>query len=195
MSTNELMSVPYALYAKTSGGGPPGPAGPAGPQGTQGIQGVTGQDGNTGIVQQTILTVGSSTCINGGLLIESGLDLNNDGLLSAAEITSSGFVCNADDALDNQNLTGATLTGTILQIDIDNGTSALVDLSALQDGVDDADNDPANEFNSGAALNGNTLEIIDGGGTQSVDFELSRWHWNGRPKPYWGYAYWNRFTN
>ena len=169
MSTNELMSVPYALYAKTSGGGPPGPAGPAGPQGTQGIQGVTGQDGNTGIVQQTILTVGSSTCINGGLLIESGLDLNNDGLLSAAEITSSGFVCNGDDALDNQNLTGATLSGTILQIDIDNGTSALVDLSALQDGVDDADNDPANEFNSGAALNGNTLEIIDGGGTQSVD--------------------------
>jgi hypothetical protein len=169
MSTNELMSVPYALYAKTSGGGPPGPAGPQGAQGNPGIQGITGQDGNSGIVQQTVLNVGNSTCVNGGLLIESGLDLNNDGVLSSTEITSTGYVCNGDDALDNQNLTGATLSGTILQIDIDNGSSALVDLSSLQDGVDDADNDPSNEFNTGATLNGANLEISDGGGTQTVD--------------------------
>ena len=169
MSTNELMSVPYALYAKTSGGGPPGPAGPAGPQGSTGQQGITGLDGNSGVVQQTVLNIGNSSCPNGGLLIESGLDLNNDGVLSSTEITSTGYVCNGDDALDNQNLTGASLTGTILQIDIDNGSSALVDLSALQDGVDDADNDPANEFNTNAVLNGNNLEITDGGGTQSVD--------------------------
>ena len=169
MSTNELMSVPYALYAKTSGGGPPGPAGPIGPQGSTGQQGIAGLDGNSGIVQQTVLSIGNSSCINGGLLIESGLDLNNDGILSSTEITSTGYVCNGDDALDNQNLTGASLTGTILQIDIDNGSSALVDLSALQDGVDDADNDPANEFITNAVLNGNSLEITDGGGTQSVD--------------------------
>jgi hypothetical protein len=169
MSTNELMSVPYALYAKTSGGGPPGPAGPIGPQGSTGQQGIAGLDGNSGIVQQTVLSIGNSSCINGGLLIESGLDLNNDGILSSTEITSTGYVCNGDDALDNQNLTGASLTGTILQIDIDNGSSALVDLSALQDGVDDADNDPANEYNTNAVLNGNSLEITDGGGTQSVD--------------------------
>jgi len=35
---------------------------------------------------------------------------------------------------DNQNLTGATLTGTSLQIDIENGTSITVDLVGLQDG-------------------------------------------------------------
>ncbi|MAP01697.1 MAG: hypothetical protein CMD01_02620, partial [Flavobacteriales bacterium] len=236
-----------------------------------GPQGVPGQDGSSGIVQQTTLNLGNSTCPNGGLLIESGLDTDNDGMLSASEITSTGYVCNGDDAGDDQNLTGASLTGTILQIDIENGASALVDLSSLsndndwvvgtgaiynttenvgigttspnydleiagdvhisgslidilgspgvtgevlaaspagnivwwdattintdeqnlsisgasdsllisggngiplsliQDGVDDADNDPSNEFNTGFILNGNNLEISDGGGTQSVD--------------------------
>ncbi len=38
---------------------------------------------------------------------------------------------------DDQNLTGATLTGTSLEIAIENGSSATVDLSSLQDGVGD----------------------------------------------------------
>ncbi len=36
---------------------------------------------------------------------------------------------------DNQNLSGATLTGTSLQIDIEDGTSTTVDLAGLQDGT------------------------------------------------------------
>lgn len=47
---------------------------------------------------------------------------------------------------DDQNLTGATLTGTTLQIDIEDGTSATVDLSSLQDGVTDPDADITNEI-------------------------------------------------
>ena len=43
MGTSQLMSVPYALYAKTSGNG----QGPAGPQGNQGPAGVDGQGGVT----------------------------------------------------------------------------------------------------------------------------------------------------
>ena len=51
--TSQLMSVPYALYAKTSGNGegPQGPAGAdgsTGPQGAQGVQGLKGDDGSTG---------------------------------------------------------------------------------------------------------------------------------------------------
>jgi len=42
--TSQLMSVPYALYAKTSGNG----AGAQGPQGEQGIQGPAGNDGAVG---------------------------------------------------------------------------------------------------------------------------------------------------
>jgi hypothetical protein len=41
IGTSQLMSVPYALYAKTSGNG----QGPAGPQGIQGLAGTDGVNG------------------------------------------------------------------------------------------------------------------------------------------------------
>jgi len=54
MGTSQLMSVPYALYAKTSGSETPGPQGiqgpigPVGPPGPQGIQGPIGPAGPAG---------------------------------------------------------------------------------------------------------------------------------------------------
>ncbi|MDM9632856.1 hypothetical protein, partial [Robiginitalea aurantiaca] len=65
--------------------------------------------------------------------------------------TSGLGVANVQDAIDalaagstdDQDLTGATLTGSSLQIDIENGSSATVDLSSL---VDDADADATNEI-------------------------------------------------
>ena len=48
VSTSELMSVPYALYAANSAPGPQGPAGPQGPQGLQGIAGANGLNGFNG---------------------------------------------------------------------------------------------------------------------------------------------------
>ncbi|MDB4710105.1 collagen-like protein [Flavobacteriales bacterium] len=47
MGTSQLMSVPYALYAKTSGNGQ-GPVGPQGATGAQGPQGPVGNDGAVG---------------------------------------------------------------------------------------------------------------------------------------------------
>ena len=47
MGTSQLMSVPYALYAKTSGSSTPGPQGP------QGIQGPAGNDGAIGVTGAT----------------------------------------------------------------------------------------------------------------------------------------------
>ncbi len=49
MGTNQLISVPYALYAKTSGSSTPGPTGPTGPQGSAGTQGPTGPQGTAGV--------------------------------------------------------------------------------------------------------------------------------------------------
>jgi uncharacterized protein (TIGR02145 family) len=49
VSTQQLLSVPYALYAETSGSSTPGPQGPAGPQGPQGEQGLTGPQGPIGL--------------------------------------------------------------------------------------------------------------------------------------------------
>lgn len=52
MGSSQLLSVPYALYAETSGNGPAGPAGPqgpVGPAGTTGSAGATGATGATGV--------------------------------------------------------------------------------------------------------------------------------------------------
>jgi hypothetical protein len=49
MGTSQLLSVPYALYAKTSGNG----AGPVGPAGTNGTDGTNGIDGAVGAVGST----------------------------------------------------------------------------------------------------------------------------------------------
>ncbi len=52
MGTSQLMSVPYALYAKTSGNGQ-GPAGPAGADGLDGATGPAGPAGATGLTGAT----------------------------------------------------------------------------------------------------------------------------------------------
>ena len=48
LGTQELMSVPYALYAKTAENAPAGPQGPQGDQGPQGTQGEQGLQGDAG---------------------------------------------------------------------------------------------------------------------------------------------------
>ena len=47
--TSQLLSVPYALYAKTSGSSTPGPQGATGATGPMGIPGATGSTGAQGL--------------------------------------------------------------------------------------------------------------------------------------------------
>lgn len=54
--TSQLLSVPYALYAETSGsasGGPTGPTGPTGPAGAAGATGASGPTGPAGLTGAT----------------------------------------------------------------------------------------------------------------------------------------------
>ncbi len=51
--TSQLLSVPYALYAKTSGSSIPGPQGITGSTGATGIQGIAGTTGTTGMTGAT----------------------------------------------------------------------------------------------------------------------------------------------
>jgi hypothetical protein len=51
--TNELMSVPYALFSASGNTGPQGPAGATGPQGPTGPAGATGPQGPTGLTGPT----------------------------------------------------------------------------------------------------------------------------------------------
>lgn len=53
MGVQQLLSVPYALYAKVSGNGPVGATGPAGPQGVAGPTGPQGLPGATGPIGLT----------------------------------------------------------------------------------------------------------------------------------------------
>ena len=101
----------------------------------------------------------------------TGATFNNNIL----EIQDAGGIVTTDLSIldnsgtDDQNISGSSLTGTILKIGIENGASETVDLSSLQDGVDDADNDPTNELNTGATFTNNVLEIQDAGGAVIAD--------------------------
>ncbi len=53
MGTQQLLSVPYALYAENSAPGPAGATGPAGPQGPAGLDGADGIDGVDGAAGPT----------------------------------------------------------------------------------------------------------------------------------------------
>ncbi len=86
VGTNELLSVPYALYSETSGtGGPQGPAGPAGAQGPagaagsqgpQGVQGTTGPQGAQGPAGGNGLD--GKTILNGATNPSNGSGNNGD---------------------------------------------------------------------------------------------------------------------
>jgi hypothetical protein len=86
-SSNELMSVPYALF---SANGTPGPIGP---------QGVAGTNGLNALIKTTIEPSGSN-CANGGTKIETGLDANGNGFLEAGEVNVSQtkYVCNGSNS-------------------------------------------------------------------------------------------------
>jgi hypothetical protein len=101
---------------------------------------------------------------------------SSDNSVTVTPTGANDFDLSVVGATDNQNLTGATLTGSNLTIDIEDGTSAVADLSALATdaelaalNVDDADADPANEIQI-LTLIGNSLSISSG---NSVTLTLS----------------------
>jgi hypothetical protein len=111
--TAQLVSVPYALYAANSGNsiagpqGPQGPAGATGPAGPQGTTGTAGSNGTNAVVKTTTITAGAN-CATGGIKVEYGQDVNNNGILDAGEINSAltQYVCNG--AAGPAGATGAT---------------------------------------------------------------------------------------
>jgi len=133
----------------------------------QNIQGsgLAGTDLTISIEGGTSETIDLSSLQDGIGTDDQNLTLTIDSLL----IEDGAGVALSSLGTDDQGLTGATLTGTTLQIDIEDGVSTTVDLVGLQDGVVDADADPTNELNTGVALNGTSLEVTDAGGILSTD--------------------------
>jgi alkaline phosphatase len=65
----------------------------AGCNGNDGTNGENGAQGSNSLLSQTLVNVGHEQCLNGGVQIDSGLDSNSSGVLDAAEITTTEFVC------------------------------------------------------------------------------------------------------
>jgi len=150
MGTDQFKSVPYALHSKTVENDTD--------EQILSYDNVSGEltisNGNTITLPMT--TGGDNW---GSQAAETDSTLLGDGT-SASPLSVQG------DFTDNQDLTGASLTGTSLQIDIENGTSTTVDLAPLQDGVDDADNDPTNEIE--LPVSGNTNDVLTWDGTEWI---------------------------
>jgi uncharacterized protein (TIGR02145 family) len=69
-NTTQLLSVPYALYAKNSGSSTQGPQGPQGPQGVQ---------GPAGPVWMNVSITGDTLFYPGGFIIVPGVSSSNNG--------------------------------------------------------------------------------------------------------------------
>ena len=83
MGTSQLMSVPYALYAKTSGNGagPQGPAGANGTNGTDGAIGLTGPagpQGATGLLSNGTIA-GNTAYWDGSQWVVNNSNIHNNG--------------------------------------------------------------------------------------------------------------------
>ena len=137
LEENEVTSTTRLCHGKTGLSGP---------------QGATGPNGGSGIaslVNSSVLNYGNDTCFFGGLLIESGLDLNNSGTLEETEVISQDFVCNG--AIGTNGLNGnqgysalieqvqppqyLCASGFILNFGIDNGHG----MGVAEDGIMHAD--------------------------------------------------------
>jgi hypothetical protein len=174
LGTQQLMSVPYALYAETAENVTNDQVDDADSDPNNEIQDIsltgtdlsisggstvdlsTVQDG-TGTDDQTLTLVGTD------LTIESG---NTVDLSTIQDGTGT----------DDQNLTGASLTGTTLQIDIESGTSATVDLAGLQDGTGTDDQTLTLTGTDLSIESGNTVDlstIQDGTGTDDQTLSLA----------------------
>ena len=157
--------------------GAPGPPGADGSDGTDGASGPPGADGADGLSAYEIAIqngfVGTEAEWLASLQGADGQD-GSDGQGGVTEaglnVTITGTGIQADpyliNATDNQNLTGAFLTGTSLDISIEDGNGVSVDLAPLQDGVDDADNDPTNEIE--LPTNANVGDILEFDGSTWV---------------------------
>jgi hypothetical protein len=96
MGTSQLMSVPYALYAKTSGNGqgPVGPQGIQGPQGPIGNTGVAGADGVDGATGPQGATGPAGVDGQGGVTTAgTGINVTGAGTVVSPYVVSTTSPC------------------------------------------------------------------------------------------------------
>ena len=91
----------------------------SGDDGTDGTNGVDGNNGFNSLINHEELAFGNSECSFGGISIMSGLDTDVDGVLSASEIDSTTYDCDANIV----GTEGSRLPYTVLRNDIEDGAN------------------------------------------------------------------------
>ncbi len=121
--TSQLMSVPYALYAKTSGSSIPGPAGTNGLDGANGIDGAIGATGPAGAVGPT------GTAGTQGVIGLTGVDgaVGATGPQGVAGIDGAIGATGANGAVGAQGATGADGSGIAQTLSQSGNTITLSD--------------------------------------------------------------------
>ena len=175
MGTSQLMSVPYALYAKTSGNGQ-GPAGPQGIQGPAGVDGINGTNGIDGAIGATGPTgpqgiqglpgtngANGSVGANGpmgvtGLVGPQGAT-GPAGLTGAQGIQGLPGTNGAVGVTGPQGPAGVGIAQTLSIV----GSNLTLSDNGGTISINDADFDPLNEIElPSAGLNGQVLTMING---------------------------------
>jgi hypothetical protein len=86
------VALPAGATGATGARGPVGPAGSNGTNGKDGADGKDGTDGDTSLLRVIAIAPGAE-CASGGVRVAAGVDVNGNGQLDDAEVTSSVVVC------------------------------------------------------------------------------------------------------
>lgn len=175
-SVSQLVSVPYALHAKTADvATSDADTDPANEYNTSaGLVGTNlelADGGGTLSVDLSSLIDDADAdpaneLISSATLAGTTLNIVDAGGTTSVDLSSlQDGVDDADADPANELITSASLVGTNLNI-TDAGGTTTVDLNAL---VNDADASTTNELNTSASLAGTTLSITDAGGAITVD--------------------------
>lgn len=154
ISTTQFLSVPYALYAETSGSSVPGPQGPQGIQGLTGAIGPQGPAGQAGADSQTLTLVGSSLSISGGNTVtlpsSSGNTLDQSYDQGGAGL---GRSITTDAGSVQINNSGSNTTALEVNTAVSNSTAVLANITGVGVGLRAESTSASNTF---AAIQGNT---------------------------------------
>ncbi len=154
--TTQLLSVPYALYAKNSGSSIPGPQGPAGPTGPTGPTGPAGVQGPAGPDAQTLSLSGNTLSISGGNSVTLTTSGGGGGTLDQAyDFGGSGLgrTINTDAGSVQINNSGSNTTALEINSSVNNSSGVLSTHSGLGVAFRAESTNPSNSF---SAMQSNT---------------------------------------
>lgn len=109
-------------------------------QGLSGPQGQAGADGKAAssqLLETVVLPVGNATCPEGGVVMNSGLDLNHSEVLEPEEILNQTVLCNGLLGVDGQNGTDGAIGATALVDKVAAPSYVCVDGFVVRFGIDD----------------------------------------------------------